>query len=78
MIRRMGQLVQSGVQVIGLLSLSDDGKPSFDEQNASLLHRLGIPCFACTPDQFPGLMATALERKDLASWAARQEIVLQR
>ncbi|HMP18058.1 MAG TPA: VWA domain-containing protein, partial [Gemmatales bacterium] len=78
MIRRMGQLVQSGVQVIGLLSLSDDGKPSFDEQNASLLHRMGIPCFACTPDQFPGLMATALERKDLASWAARQEIVLQR
>ncbi len=77
MFRKMASMVQSGVQVICLLALSDEGKPCFDEGNAAKLNSLGVPCFACTPDLFPGLMAAAIQRQDIASWAARQEIVLQ-
>jgi hypothetical protein len=34
--------------------------------------------FACTPDQFPPLMAAALTGKDLREWAAIEEIALIR
>jgi Mg-chelatase subunit ChlD len=77
MIRKMASMVQAGVQVICLLALSDEGKPCFDEGNAAKLNAIGVPCFACTPDLFPGMMAAAIQRQDLATWAARQEIVLQ-
>lgn len=77
MIRKMASMVQTGVQAICLLALSDEGKPCFDEGNAAKLNNIGVPCFACTPDLFPGMMAAAIQRQDIASWAARQEIVLQ-
>ena len=59
-------LLQSGVQVIVLLSLDDEGAPAYDRQTAAQLAALGIPAFACTPDRFPELMAAALENRDLA------------
>ena len=34
---------------------------------------LGVPAFACTPDSFADLMAAAIERRDLAEWAHRQQ-----
>lgn len=76
MLRRAQSLVTSGVQVIALLALSDDGAPAYDHGNAAALAALGIPAFACTPDRFPELMATAIQRGDLASWAASNEITL--
>ena len=39
---------------------------------------LGIPSFACTPDLFPDLMAAAIQKRDLALWAARNDIVAAR
>ena len=39
---------------------------------------MGCPVFACTPDQFPDLMATALKRDDIAAWAAARDIALVR
>ena len=75
MLRRVEGLVRSGVQVICLLALSDQGQPGFDHRNAQALAALGVPAFACTPDLFPDLMATAIGRGDLAMWAARREIV---
>jgi len=36
---------------------------------------LGVPSFACTPDLFPGLMAAAIRREDIALWAAKNGIV---
>ena len=78
MIRRAGALVESGVQVVCLLALSDQGAPSFDAKNAAALAGLGIPCFACTPDLFPDLMASALQRRDLGAWAARHDLVATR
>lgn len=73
--RRATELVAAGVQVICLLALSDTGAPSYDAGNAAVFAELGIPSFACTPDLFPEMMATALQRRDLGMWAARQGIV---
>jgi hypothetical protein len=78
LLQRVGELLQSGVQVIALLALSDEGAPSYDRQLAAKLAALGAPAFACTPDRFPDLMAAAIRREDLGLWAARQGIVAAR
>jgi Mg-chelatase subunit ChlD len=70
MLRRAAALTGSGVQVIALLSLADDGAPAYDHENAAALSALGVPVFACTPDRFPDLMAAAVERRDLAPFTA--------
>lgn len=77
MIRRVAELVASGATVICLLALNDQGAPSYDENLATQLASLGIPCFACTPDLFPGMMAAAIQKQDIASWAAREQVVLK-
>ncbi|MBF6208346.1 VWA domain-containing protein [Streptomyces gardneri] len=69
MLRRVRSMQESGVQVVVLLALSDDGAPAFDHENAAALAALGIPAFACTPDKFPTLLAVALDRGDVQSWA---------
>lgn len=63
--QRVSALTASGVQVIVLLALSDEGSPDYDRDNAAALAALGVPAFACTPDLFPELMAAAIERRDL-------------
>lgn len=78
LVQRAASLVRSGVQVICLLSLSDEGTPAYDGANAARLAALGIPTFACTPDLFPELMAAALQRQDVRAWAARHDIQLAR
>jgi len=78
MIRRVASLRSAGVQMICLLALNDQAAACFDERNAAKLAALGVPAFACTPDQFPDLMAAAIQRQDIGLWAARQEIVTSR
>ena len=78
MLKRAAALALSGVQVVALLALSDDGAPAYDHQNAAAFAEIGAPAFACTPDQFPELMAAAIERRDLAQWAAARGIVASR
>jgi hypothetical protein len=70
MLRRMADLCAAGVQCIVLLALSDEGAPAYDKHNAAALAELGVPAFACTPDRFGPLMAAAIERRDLAPFAA--------
>ncbi|WMD23844.1 VWA domain-containing protein [Achromobacter seleniivolatilans] len=72
LLRRAAELVESGVQFITLLALSDEGAPAYDGQLAAKLAALGVPSFACTPDAFPQLMAAAIRRDDVAAWAAGQ------
>ncbi len=72
--RRVLNLIRQDVNVITLLALSDDGKPSYDAELAADFAAIGSPVFACTPDQFPDLMATALKREDVLRWAADQDI----
>ncbi|MEV0627072.1 VWA domain-containing protein [Nonomuraea wenchangensis] len=69
MLRRVAAMTEAGVQVIVLLALSDEGAPFYDHENAAALAAMGVPAFACTPDAFPGLMAAAIERRDLGRWA---------
>jgi uncharacterized protein with von Willebrand factor type A (vWA) domain len=64
------ELVSSGVQLVTLLALSDDGAPYYDHRNAEYFASLGIPVFACTPDLFPDLMAKALSKQNITQWAA--------
>ncbi|WP_415855112.1 VWA domain-containing protein [Sinomonas sp. G460-2] len=75
MLRRAASIVGSGATLIALLALSDSGHPSFDANHAAALAGIGVPAFACTPDQFPDLMAAAIERRDIGAWAAAQGIV---
>ncbi len=75
MLKTAQELVNTGVQVITLLALSDAGAPSFDPHNAAALAGLGIPAFACTPDLFPDLMAAAIQRRDIYEWAAANNLV---
>jgi Mg-chelatase subunit ChlD len=75
---RLARLIGLGVNVIGLLALSDQGRPAYHTGHAEALAGLGAPVFACTPDQFPQLMAAALRREDIHAWAAREDIKLVR
>jgi len=72
LLRRAAELVESGVQFITLLALSDEGRPVYDAKLAAKLAALGVPSFACTPDAFPELMAAAMRRDDVGAWAAGQ------
>lgn len=72
MLQTAESLKSSGVQLITLLALSDEGKPWFDATNAARFSALGIPTFACTPDRFPDLMAAALAKRDLTLWAGQR------
>ncbi|WP_236240358.1 VWA domain-containing protein [Streptomyces sp. CC228A] len=65
MLKRVASMTASGVQVVALLALSDDGAPSYDREHAAALAALGVPAFACTPDRFPEVMAAALERRPI-------------
>lgn len=78
MLKKTAALVHAGVQVVGLLALSDEGAPAYDHENAAVLAAQGIPTFACTPDLFPELMAAALRRDDLQLWASGQGLVPSR
>jgi hypothetical protein len=78
MLKRVGSIVASGVQFVTLLALSDDGAPCFDHRNAGAFATLGSPAFACTPDQFPDLMAATLSRQDISLWAAKAGLMTTR
>ena len=78
LLARAGSLIESGVNLIVLLALSDEGRAWHDEKMAAAFAAMGCPVFACTPDQFPGMMATALQRQDIGDWAASNDIALVR
>ena len=61
LVRRVGELVGSGGQVIVLLARSDDGAPSFSGENAAAL---------------TDLMATAIQRGDITRWASEHDTVV--
>ncbi len=75
MIKTAARLKESGVQVVALLALSDEGKPGYDARNAALFAAMDIPAFACSPEKFPDLMAAALSKKDLTLWARERGMV---
>lgn len=76
LVTRVARLIGLGVNVIVLLALSDQGRPAYDPNLSARVAALGAPVFACTPDQFPDLMAAALRRQDIHAWAAKEDIKL--
>jgi uncharacterized protein with von Willebrand factor type A (vWA) domain len=73
---RVDELVRSGVTVVVLLALSDEGAPAYDHHQAQVLAALGVPSFACTPAQFPDVLAAALEGRDVARWVSDHGLTL--
>lgn len=78
LIRRAASIISSGVTMITLLALCDDGAPAYDHEIAADLAALGSPAFACTPELFPDLMAAAIQKRDLGQWAATNGMVTVR
>lgn len=61
MLKKAYKIRESGVKMIVLLALDDEGIPAYDYDIAQQLQAMDIPCFACTPDQFPNLIVSAIE-----------------
>lgn len=74
LLQRAAAIKSSGVQFISLLALDDKGAPMYSRSLAAQLANLDIPSFACTPDQFPDLMAAAINKEDLKFWLGRKGI----
>jgi Mg-chelatase subunit ChlD len=77
LLRQTAEMLASGVTMVCLLALNDEGAPCFDEVLAGQMTALGAPAFACTPDLFPDLMATTIQKGDIAGWAARNQTVIK-
>ena len=75
MLKRMAAIIGSGVQLVTLLALNDEGAPMYDHRIAEELGKMGSPAFACSPDKFPDLMAAAIGKQDIGQWAAANDIV---
>lgn len=74
LLRRLSQMHEDGVKVITLLALTDKGKPDYDENLGKEISKLGIACFACTPDRLPDLVAAALKGKDLTEFGKKDKV----
>ena len=77
MLKRTASLKASGVHMIVLLALDDQGAPAYDHRVAAQLAAMDIPSFACTPQHFPDLMTAAIQKEDLREWAARQGVAVK-
>lgn len=53
-------IVDTGARLLVILALDQDGRPSYHPELARRLAGMGIPAFACTPDQFPEVMSGAM------------------
>lgn len=68
LLRRLGEMKESGVTVVSLLAIADGGKPYYDPQMAGKLAAMGIPCFACNPQMLPELLKRMLKGEDLGQF----------
>lgn len=74
LLRRLNEMRENGVKVITLLALSDTGKPDYDENLAKEISKLGIACFACSPDRLPELVEYAIKGLDLKRFEKKEKI----
>ncbi len=71
LLSRIADLVASGVKVVSLLALSDQGTPGYSHEMARKVRALDVPAFACTPNLIPLLLEAALRGDDLAVFPSR-------
>ena len=74
LIKRAAAIRRGGSQFVTLLALSDEGAPVYDKDVATHFANADIASFACTPDQFPALMATVIKKENIKNWAYREGI----
>ena len=74
LLRRLSEMHEEGVKVITLLALSDSGKPDYDVNLGKEISKLGIACFACTPDRLPDMVAAALKGQDLLQFGQKDKV----
>lgn len=72
LLRRLNEMHEDGVKVITLLALSDKGKPDYDVNLAKDISKLGIACFACSPDRLPELVECAIKGLDLKRFEQKE------
>ena len=65
LLRKLQEMKESGVKCMVLLALSDSGTPAYDRELGQKIANLGIPSFACSPDNLPQLVEGALKGHDL-------------
>lgn len=68
-VKKMEFLLEGGLRAVTLLAISDQGQPSYNADLAGRLTKLGMPCFGCTPDRLPDLLAAVLKGHDLQQFA---------
>ena len=74
LLRRLSQMHEDGVKVITLLALSDSGRPDYDANLGKEISKLGIACFACSPDKLPELVEAALKGLDLTKFGQKDKV----
>ena len=74
MLKKVNSIKSSGVSFVTLLALNDQGAPTYDKSLAQKLASFDIPSFACSPDQFPNLMAAVIKKESLKGWMAKEGI----
>jgi len=72
---RMKHMIANKVHLIPLLALNDEGAPDYDKEMTARINKLGVTCFACSPDVFPDLMAHAIYKSPLGPWLSKRGIV---
>ena len=72
-VKKMEELLEGGLKAVTLLAISDQGKPSYNHDLAKKLTNLGMPCFGCSPDRLPDLLAAVLKGQDLQQFANQAE-----
>ncbi len=63
MLSRLEHMKTSGVIVVCLLAISDSGTPHYDKNVAEKISKMGISCFACSPNNLPDLLTGALNHQ---------------
>lgn len=74
LLKQLETMKANGVICITLLALNDSGKPDYDVALAQEISKLGIACFACTPNKLPELIEAALKGKDLKVFEQQQKV----
>ena len=72
LVRRVAELVRDGVTVVGAAGPGRlRGTRRTTTSTPPRWPALGVPTFACTPDQFPELLSVAISGGDIGLWAAQ-------
>ncbi len=74
MLKKVTAIKSSGVSFVTLLALNDQGAPTYDKSLAQKLASFDIPSFACSPDQFPDLMAAVIKKENIKGWMGKKGI----